>query len=72
MLRSVCGWCYDNFLNECSYSEVKVRLWGKHASAFVVDQTLTQTDGRPFAVLFVGGLIKKVPRYVACVRFGSW
>jgi len=49
-----------------------VRLWGKHASAFVVDQALTQTDGRPFAVLFVGGLIKKVPRYVAFVRFGSW
>ena len=49
-----------------------MRLWGERASAFVVDQALTQTDGRPFAVLFVGGLIKKVPRYVAFVRFGSW
>lgn len=47
--------CY----NLCSYSEVRVSLWGERTSAFVVDQAINPDGGKPIIVLLVGCLMKK-------------
>jgi hypothetical protein len=49
-----------------SYSEIKVSLWGEHASAFAVDQALAGTEGKPIVMLFVGGLMKRY-QGIACL-----
>jgi len=42
----------------CSYSEIKITLWGHRAAAFNTDGVYNRTEAKPIIVLFVGGLMK--------------
>jgi len=46
------------FAGICSYSEMKVSLWGEGAAAFNTDAVNNGAEDKPIVVLFVGGLMK--------------
>lgn len=49
---------HNHFVSGCSYSEMKVTLWGQRAAAFTTDGVYDSVQAKPIVVLFVGGLVK--------------
>jgi hypothetical protein len=53
-----CFYLHSHCVYGCSYSEMKVTLWGQRAAAFTTDGVYDSTQAKPIVVLFVGGLMK--------------